>query len=374
MREDFIPNVLPVGTTRGCLTIIGDFEEYEKYMEEETQRRVEKLKKQKSEYLETGKIAPIVREDGSILCSGFTMRANPVRALDNAITESLSWKQNPHYRPRYKAMCKCGNVFYIDHDSFIRKRHTYCDLSGASFNAEKCGLRAERRRKRLNAAERIKERDYNAALPYSVHETLDILGFGEDIEVLRSKQRGQPYFLVKRTFLCKCHLCGKQHSFTREDFNIQSDDYGVRAIDGYYSDAYCDCHQISSFQWRTIDILRKHKVPYKAEISFDDLRGAFEQNNLRFDFGIFSEDDILLALIECQGAQHYKPIKKFGGQQAFERQITNDDKKREYASLHNIPLIEIPYTCNTYAKEEKFLQNKGVLDAKHTIKCKEKGK
>lgn len=52
--------------------------------------------------------------------------------------------------------------------------------------------------------------------------------------------------------------------------------------------------------------------------------------------------------IECQGGQHYRPVELWGGVEAFEKQAEHDARKRDYAKLHNIPLIEIPYYVLTY--------------------------
>ena len=75
------------------------------------------------------------------------------------------------------------------------------------------------------------------------------------------------------------------------------------------------------------------------------------------------KDDMnnLKCLIECQGEHHYKPAQEFGGINQFENQVKNDELKRTYAKEHNIPLIEIPFTCNTYEKEVKFLKQYNII-------------
>lgn len=64
---------------------------------------------------------------------------------------------------------------------------------------------------------------------------------------------------------------------------------------------------------------------------------------LYYDFLVL-ENDKPLCLIECQGEQHYKPVKKFGGAKKLLKQVKNDEIKKKYASdvLH-IPLYEILY-------------------------------
>ena len=65
---------------------------------------------------------------------------------------------------------------------------------------------------------------------------------------------------------------------------------------------------------------------------------------LRFDFAVFDDDGNLDCLIEYQGKQHYQASSKFGGKKGLCQQQHNDNKKRRYCALHDIKLIEIPYT------------------------------
>ena len=47
--------------------------------------------------------------------------------------------------------------------------------------------------------------------------------------------------------------------------------------------------------------------------------------------------------IEYNGGQHYFPIKWFGGESAFIKQQKRDNDLRDYCTMNNIRLIEIPY-------------------------------
>ena len=49
-------------------------------------------------------------------------------------------------------------------------------------------------------------------------------------------------------------------------------------------------------------------------------------------------------IIEYQGVQHYRPIKRFGGKEKYEKQKERDFSVRTYCHNHKIKLIEIPYT------------------------------
>lgn len=66
-------------------------------------------------------------------------------------------------------------------------------------------------------------------------------------------------------------------------------------------------------------------------------------------------------LIECQGAQHYRPVEWFGGQAKFEIQQEHDKRKREYAEKIGVPLIEVPYTLVSYDDVANLLRLNGIV-------------
>jgi hypothetical protein len=43
--------------------------------------------------------------------------------------------------------------------------------------------------------------------------------------------------------------------------------------------------------------------------------------------------------IECQGMQHYKPVKLFGGEEQFIKQIALDKNKRELCEKNGIKIL-----------------------------------
>ena len=91
------------------------------------------------------------------------------------------------------------------------------------------------------------------------------------------------------------------------------------------------------------EILQENGINFVEEYSFE---GLCSENGtpLRFDFAIFDDDDNIDFLIEYQGKQHYEASAKFGGKRALYQQQHNDNKKRRFCALHDIKLIEIPYT------------------------------
>lgn len=78
-----------------------------------------------------------------------------------------------------------------------------------------------------------------------------------------------------------------------------------------------------------------------------------------FDFCLFDDDGKIQSLIEYQGRQHYEAVSKFGGYKGYYQQKHNDDMKRRYCFLHNIPLIEIPYTDENKISYDYIIQKTG---------------
>ena len=91
------------------------------------------------------------------------------------------------------------------------------------------------------------------------------------------------------------------------------------------------------------EILDMNDMIFKEEYSFDGLRSP-NGRPLRFDFAVFDDEGNLDFLIEFQGKQHYQAVSKFGGKKGLFQQQHNDNQKRRFCALHNIPLVEIPYT------------------------------
>lgn len=93
-------------------------------------------------------------------------------------------------------------------------------------------------------------------------------------------------------------------------------------------------------------LLDQGDILYKQEFSFPDLKSD-KGIPLRFDFAVFEdveayEEDRVKFLIEFQGEQHYR--QKFTSRESFQRQLSNDKRKRNYCHVKGIVLVAIPYT------------------------------
>ena len=106
------------------------------------------------------------------------------------------------------------------------------------------------------------------------------------------------------------------------------------------------------------EILQESGLNFEEEYIFPGLNSS-NGRPLRFDFAIFDDDGNIDFLIEYQGSQHYIPSSKFGGKKGLYQQQFNDNKKRRYCALHNIKLIEIPYTEENLVSYDYIMKKAG---------------
>ena len=325
--------LLPIGFTHGCFTVIADFSAYQ---QECAGERIAKFEEEKQKFINGEKSTWHNFED--------------VETFDRYIAAEKEKKV-------YKIQCKCGKTYFRPAEFILRKRWRDC--------SEDCGIKLQKEAEMIASYPRVESSSYNITFVNNTHESLNVLECIDDhvegepiIQDKRKKGAGEVRLYKK--FRCKCYLCGKEYEFLSSDFVIRNDTYGSRASLGYYCDASCDCHKISSFQWRTIQILKEYNIPYKVEVSFPDLLSE-KSNPLRFDFLILNPDGTIKCLMECQGEQHFKLVSGYGGYASLRLRQERDQKKRDYAQAKNIPLIEIPYTYNTYEKECAYLKEVGII-------------
>ena len=408
----------------GCLTVLDDGEEYlhtELYMSlmEEAKELQEKIKPYKDEVEKIKKNYPEQYE------AFFNHNSSACEAKIASRLRKIQWdtlsdtrKLQPikiKLRKHYKCECKCGRIHYFNEETIeskprfcfypvpISTKHTYSiKAQNATYRKEKkyekqenvvlldktecvpsedyCDRYNEYRNKQLLKNEQ-KLKEEIAALPRRNAKNYDIDYTGLQYESLfvegcvNDHLESQPRFgftqrhnkvwyaiTVYKQYRCRCKLCGREQLVTCDKFGIYPPtEYGYHAYFGYWSDVYCDCHEISSFQWIVCKLLIENNVDYEVEYSFSDLYGAAGKNLLRFDFAIKDNEGNLKHLIECQGEQHYKPVDEFGGEYSFEQQKKNDELKREYIKKHDIPLLEISYKTKTYDSIKELLISNKII-------------
>lgn len=104
----------------------------------------------------------------------------------------------------------------------------------------------------------------------------------------------------------------------------------------------------SNLSREIVKILKGKSIDFETEKTFDDLR-AESGNYYRYDFFLPNDTTI----IECDGGQHFKAIKHFGGESSFQKLIIADSKKNTYAFSKKIPILRIPYH---YLRKRKELR------------------
>lgn len=88
-------------------------------------------------------------------------------------------------------------------------------------------------------------------------------------------------------------------------------------------------------------ILTKNNIEFMQQKTFDDFKNNTKivSRNSYFDF--YLEDYNIV--IEYDGIQHFKPVKRFGGEKALIESKNRDIFKNEYCKNNNIKLLRIPY-------------------------------
>ncbi len=85
--------------------------------------------------------------------------------------------------------------------------------------------------------------------------------------------------------------------------------------------------------------LENNNLKHDHQKTFNDCRHT---NVLRFDFYVYHSTSNFI--IEYDGIQHFKVVKRFGGAKGFRDRIIKDHIKNEWCDQNNIPLLRISYT------------------------------
>ena len=194
---------------------------------------------------------------------------------------------------RWRCICECGNE---------------CDAIGVSLrngHKKSCGCNI-----RINMSKIGKQQGYNNI------ENLNGQKFGHLTVIDRV------YDIDTHKYKCFCECdCGGQVYVSADKLKS-----------GHTKS--CGC--LTSYGEELIHkYLSKNNYVYKSQITFEDLRNPMTNRKLRFDFGVFSENNSLLCLIEFNGKQHYDENSKF----YTEEGVYRDQLKVEYCKNNNIPLI-----------------------------------
>ena len=122
----------------------------------------------------------------------------------------------------------------------------------------------------------------------------------------------------------------------------------------------CDKCNESKGEKLVDNILSKYEIEKIRPKRFSDCTNKPKEGVrcfiLPFDFYLPK----LNTCIEYDGEQHYRPVSRFGGEEAFKRQQIRDKLKNEYCKKNNIKLIRIPYTMSPEEVEMYLLKELGI--------------
>lgn len=154
-----------------------------------------------------------------------------------------------------------------------------------------------------------------------------------------------------------CSKCSKKCKLSTEEFIVRAKkihgdkyDYSKTVYNGMFNDVCVTCFEHGEF-WQTGRNHLQGKGCPKCNQSHleNGIRILLEQNNIKYEYqkrfnwlGKQSLDFYLPDYnigIECQGIQHFKPIKYFGGEKGFKYVSDLDNKKYNLCCKHNIKIL-----------------------------------
>lgn len=125
----------------------------------------------------------------------------------------------------------------------------------------------------------------------------------------------------------------------------------------------CGCRKSSRYEDMTAEYLDlcgyKKDIDYFREHTFDGLVGV-GGGRLRVDFFVHLHDG-RDAIIECQGEQHYRATKWYGGKPYLQKLQEHDRRKREYAAEHGIEYVQVFPNSITFEQVVNSLREQGIM-------------
>ena len=101
----------------------------------------------------------------------------------------------------------------------------------------------------------------------------------------------------------------------------------------------CGCI-ISTGEFKISQILFNANISFKKQVTFED---CLDKKQLRFDFGVYNDNNELQYLIEFDGIQHFGFTEGWNDEQNYKDTKRKDSIKNNYCFINQIPLIRIPY-------------------------------
>lgn len=125
-------------------------------------------------------------------------------------------------------------------------------------------------------------------------------------------------------------------SMVKVKCNLDGYVFTIRFSSLKYEGKRCPHCSMSYGEQEVARVLKKYKIPYHIQYRFKD---CIDLKTLPFDFKI----DKRKILIEYDGAQHFRPVDLFDGEEGFKICKKHDKIKNDYCEKNGIKLIRIPY-------------------------------
>lgn len=107
---------------------------------------------------------------------------------------------------------------------------------------------------------------------------------------------------------------------------------------------------ISIGEGEVANYLEEKNIRFERQKTFE---GCKDKNLLKFDFYLPDYN----CCVEYQGIQHYKPVERFGGEEAFKENQRRDLLKKEYCENNNIKLLTPSYKLKGTSLKEFLDKN-----------------
>ena len=273
-------------------------------------------------------------------------------------------------KEKLKLKCKCGEIFYVTFDNFLRKSHRQCKNCGYKNGAK---LNALSNEQFLNRLLKIITDDYLVVECNYKNQKSKI--------VLKHKVCGHRFSktalkLSQGQYVCPMCKGNKKKTFEELQLEIQNISSELKLVGFKNSDnleiLHIPCGKIVK---RTLYEVRKHKGIFcplcKSSFGVREIRKYLSNNNIefkeeyRFENCKFKKElpfDFYLPkyniCIEFDGEHHERPLTHWGGDKGFEMVKIRDNIKNKFCESKSIKLIRISYSqrldINNILKENIF--------------------
>jgi len=270
----------------------------------------------------------------------------------------------------YKKSCEKVCIICPEHGEFWQTPHEHLRGNGCG----KCAIK-----KRFITTEEFIRRSNIVHNNFYNYSKSEYNGSKEKIIIICPKHNIFLQIAGDHLNGCGCPKCSGKHKYTTDEWKIEANivhnnffDYSMFKYINSQTKGCVICPKHGEF-WITPN---NHLMGYGCKCCYnskmeDVVKKLFIIKNIKFECKYrnfeWLRNKRLLELdfylpdfnvgIECQGEQHFKSIKGFGGINKLEYTQNNDKLKKQLCEQHNLPLYYINYNDNVEEKLNEILQS-----------------